>query len=161
MERFYYNEEFDEIRRVADDCGVFNSELAWVLEAARSELTRLRAELAEAKAAMPDAELLSLTRAVAAAVESSGSEPGGVEFLPIDEVERMRAELAEARALVEKREAQIEWLAMAFPRMLKDGRFVWEDENGEDHTSETDKTRAGLLAAIDEACPVDRDKSAE
>jgi hypothetical protein len=61
-----------------------------------AELTRLRAELAEAKRALPDADLLNLSRLVAAAVENNGSEPGGVEVIDIDELERLRSELAEA-----------------------------------------------------------------
>lgn len=110
-----------------------------MLKCAEQECSRLRAELAEAKAM--HAESIGFC--------SHELWKAG------EEIHRVKAELAEARALVAKREAQIEWAAR---EGFADGgdwarkALYWDlGPDGFNEVVEYDGTRAGLLAAVDEA----------
>ena len=118
-------------RVVMDECG--DGEFVFYKDA-YAELTRLRAELAEER-------MFTDTRRA-------------MYELALKQRDEAESKLAEARALVEKREAQIEWLAQ---KCATGGGFTrpptqWWFRSGPDgEMIEYDGTRAGLLAAVDEA----------
>lgn len=64
------------------------------------------------------------------------------------------AEIERLRSLVEKRERQLVWAAR-HDLMAYKSRILWLDGSDADfqHGLDWDGTDAGLLAAIDEACP--------